>query len=50
VIYFEANQGNFDLEKIRRHAEGFSEQRFQQQLESWLQQQWVKFQQGHSLE
>jgi glycosyltransferase involved in cell wall biosynthesis len=50
VIYFEANQGNFDLEKIRRHAEGFSEQRFQQQLESWLQQQWAKFQQGHSLE
>jgi glycosyltransferase involved in cell wall biosynthesis len=50
VIYFEANQGNFNVERIRHHAEGFSEQRFQQQLVDWLRQQWMKFQQGHSLE
>jgi hypothetical protein len=50
VHYFEANQDNFNVERIRHHAERFSEEHFQHQLKIWLQQQWMKFQQGHSLE
>lgn len=50
VSYFEEIRSHFRAEIIRHHAEGFSEQRFRQQLWDFVNHQWVNFCQGNGLE
>lgn len=50
VIYFEDHQSQFSAERIRAHAEAFSEKRFQRELSQFVTQSWLKFQRGDALE
>jgi glycosyltransferase involved in cell wall biosynthesis len=50
VHHFNDNQPNFDAEVIRTHAETFSEQRFKDELITFVTKKWCKFQQGNALE
>jgi glycosyltransferase involved in cell wall biosynthesis len=50
VHHFKDNHANFHAEVIRSHAERFSEQRFRDELTSFIANKWGKFQQGNALE
>jgi glycosyltransferase involved in cell wall biosynthesis len=47
---FNDNRTNFDAEVIRTHAETFSEQRFKDELITFVAKKWCEFQQGNALE
>jgi glycosyltransferase involved in cell wall biosynthesis len=50
VRHFNDNQSNFNAEIIRQHAESFSEQRFRDELSTFVANQWSNFLQGNPLE
>lgn len=50
VHHFKDNHANFHAEVIRSNAERFSEQRFRDELTSFIANKWGKFQQGNALE
>ncbi|MBE9140733.1 glycosyltransferase family 4 protein [Nodosilinea sp. LEGE 07088] len=50
VTHFNQHRAEFDPETIRCQAETFSEPRFSQELNHYLAQKWLKFQQGDELE
>lgn len=50
VEHFERHRGQFVAETIRRQAETFSEQRFRQELTTYLAHKWMQFKRGDQLE
>jgi glycosyltransferase involved in cell wall biosynthesis len=50
VAHFNQHRAEFDPETIRCHAETFSQPRFSQELNDYLEQKWLKFQRGDELE
>lgn len=47
---FEAGQYSFDPKQIRQNAERFSEERFRQEFQAFVEEAWEKFKQGNALE
>lgn len=50
VIYFEHHHAQFSAERIRVHAETFSENRFHHEFSQFVTQSWLKFRRGDALE